>query len=65
MNRLAPVTLWLTEAELTAALETAILRDVDPVAKRTYWTDRCKPGQSDTYAMSAHAQTLEFFPLSV
>lgn len=64
MNRLAPVTLWLTEAELTAALESAILRDVDPQAKRSYWTDR-KPGQSDTYAMCAHAQTLEFFPLSV
>jgi hypothetical protein len=63
VNRLAPVTLWLTEVELTAALESAILRDVDPQAKRSYWTDRKAAGQSDTYAMCAHAQTLEFFSL--
>lgn len=58
----ADVTLWLDDVEITAALEGAILRDVDARTDRTYWTDREK---SDMYLMVAYPQTLEFYSVSV
>ncbi len=49
----APVTLWLTDVELNAALDCAILRDIDAMCGCSAWTDRGR-GHGNAYYMVAH-----------